>query len=105
MVLTNLKNYRKGNIECIDIPQKRFGSYIKKTFSGKLLVFLYSSIVRLCETGKVKGIPISKKINEKLNGIKQEGYVIHHLHITGEIIGYAHPFAMKKLEKTIVKHQ
>ena len=105
MVLTTLKNYRKGNIECIDMPQKRFGSYIKKTFSDKLLVFLYSTIVRLCETGKVKGIPISKKINEKLNGIKQEGYVIHHLHITGEIIGYAHPFAMKKLEKTIVKHQ
>ena len=66
-------------------------------------MFLYSSIVRLCETGKVKGIPISKKINEKLNGIKQEGYVIHHLHITGEIIGYAHPYCNEKVRENYCK--
>ena len=69
---------------------------IKIFFSDKLLVFLYSSIVRFCETEKVKGIPKSKKFIENLNSIRQEGYVIHHSHITGEIIGYAHPYCNEK---------
>ena len=93
----------QDNIECIDTPKKRFGSYKKKLFSDKLLVFLYSIIVRSCKTEKVKGILVSKRSIENLNGIRQEGYVIHHSHITDEIIGYAHPYCNENIKENYCK--
>ena len=93
----------QDNIECIDIPKKRFRSYKKKLFSDKLLVFLYSSIVRSCETEKLKGIPVSKRSIKNLNGIRQEGYVIHHSHIMDEIIGYAHPYCNENVKENYCK--
>ena len=48
----------REEIDHISIPNKRFSS--KKTlFSKKLIAFLYSNMVKFCETSKVKGIPLS----------------------------------------------
>ena len=49
------------------IPQKEI--LCQKTFSEKLLVFLYSSMIKFCKTDKVKGIPLSKTFIENLKGI------------------------------------
>ena len=38
----------------------------------------------------MKGIPLSRNFIENLLVIKIKGYVIHHSHVTGEIIGFAH---------------
>ena len=64
-----------------------------------LLVFSYSNIVKFCKTDKIKGIPLSKKFIENLTDIRNEGNVIHHSHITGEIIGYAYPYWNGKVKE------
>ena len=47
----------------------------------------------------MKGIPLSKKFIENLIGIKNVGYVIHHSHVTGEIIVFAHPYCNEKVRE------
>ena len=98
MILKNSK--RTSN--ALKFQRKRFDSK-KKNFPDKLLVFLYSNIVNFCKTDKIKGIPLLKKFIENLTGIKQKGYVIHHSHITGEIIGYAYPYCNRKVRQNYCK--
>ena len=75
----------------------------QKTFSEKLLVFLYSSMIKFCKTDKVKGIPLSKTFIENLKGIISNRTYIHHSHITSEIIGYAHSFCNAKVRENKYK--
>lgn len=80
----------------------RFHSNKKIIFSDKLLIFLYSNIVKFCDTDKVKGIPLSGKFIENLIGLRNEGYVIHHSHIS-EIVGYTHPYCNEKVRENYCK--
>ena len=80
-----------------DLPKK------KVFFPEKLLVFFYSKIVKFCKTDKVKGIPLSKRFIENLLGIKDDGYVKHHSHITGKFIGFAHPYCNRKVRENYFK--
>ena len=68
-----------------------------------MLVFFYSKIVKFCKTDKVKGIPLSKRFIENLLGIKDEGYIKHHSHITGKFIGFAHPYCNRKVRENYFK--
>ena len=42
---------------------------------------------------------VTKKIFKSVRNLLYGSYVIHHSHVTGEIIGYAHDFCNKKLRK------
>ena len=86
----------KEEIQHVLLPKKRFATK-KNLFSEKLLVFLYSAIIRFCETDKVKGIPLSKNFLENLEGIMTSKDHVDYSHISGEIIGYAHSFFNTKV--------
>ena len=49
----------KDNILHASVPEKAFSSR-KILFSGKLLAFLYSLMIKFSRTDKAKGIPFSK---------------------------------------------
>lgn len=56
----------RENIEKINIPKR---PYSKKNlfFRDKMLLFLYSNLIRFHKTDKIKGIPLSKKNCFKCN--------------------------------------
>ena len=90
----------REEIDHISIPKKKFNS--KKTiFSEKLIAFLYSSMVKFCETSKVKGIPLSQKFLENIVPIMEDNLCIHHSHVTGEFKGYAHSFCNEKTRENL----
>ena len=88
----------RENTENIQVSKKRlFGKRKSSPFPNKLIVFLYSKMICFCETDKFNGIPVSRRFVENLLGIKNENYVIHHSHVTGEIIGFAHHYYNEKV--------
>ena len=56
----------KDDIDDIDVAKKRFA---KPDFSDKIISLIYSSLIRIVETNKVKGIPMSKYFIHNLKGI------------------------------------
>ena len=93
----------REEINQILIPERKFNSK-KALFSQKLVAFLYSNMVSFCETGKVRGIPLSQKFIENIVVIMEDTYCIHHLHVTGEINGYAHTFCNKKNKRKLFQN-
>ena len=73
-----------------------------KKYFETLLVFLYSSMIKFCRTDKIRGIPLLRNFIENLKEIMNKTY-LHHLHITGEIIGYAHSFCSTKVRENKYK--
>ena len=92
----------KDNILHVSVPKKTFSSR-KISFSEKSLAFLYSSMIKFIRTDKVKGIPLSENFIENLNGIMTNAIQIHHSHVTGKIIGYAHNFCNAKVRENYHK--
>ena len=98
----------KEKIQHVSLLKKRLATK-KNLFSKKLLAFLYSAMVRFCETDKVKGIPLSKYFLENLKGIMTSKNHLHHSHISNEIIGYVHSFCNAKVREnkykiTVITH-
>ena len=96
----------KENIVHIAIPKR---SFIKIHFLDKIIAFIYSTLVKFCKTNKIKGIPMSKNSTENLKGIIKNRTDVHHSHITGKIIGYAHSYCNQKVREdypkiTVVAH-
>ena len=60
-------------------------------------------MVKFCRNTKVKGIPISKKFIGNVSAILKDTYCIHHSHITGNILGYAHTFCNEKVRENYYK--
>ena len=77
------------------LSKKSFDSK-RSTFSGKVLKFLYSHLIALAQTAKVNGVTMSQNVLENLKWIMRKKIFIHHLHVTGEITGYAHSFCNVK---------
>ena len=63
------------------------------------MAFLYSNMISFCRTDKVRGIPLSKKFISGISHIMENTHCIHHLHISGEILGYAHMFCDEKVRE------
>ena len=68
-----------------------------------MIAYLYSVLIKFCRTEKNKGIPLSKCVIENSKGIMDNSTHIHHSHITGEIIGYAHSFCNMKVRENQYK--
>ena len=98
----------RNDTEHVSLLKKNFST--KKTlFSEKLLTFLYLPVIKFHKTNKMKGIPISKNFIKNLKGIMNNKIHLHHSHITGEIIGYAHNFCNGKVKEnkykvTVIAH-
>ena len=75
------------------IPKK----FAKIDFTDKIIAFIYSTIIEFAETDKMKSFPVSKKLIDNLKGIINNRTHMHHSHISGEIIGYAHSYCNYKV--------
>ena len=51
------------------------------------------------KTNKIKGIPTSEKFMENIKGILNNQTLIHHYHISGEILGYSHSYCNLKVRE------
>lgn len=64
-----------------------------KATKEKTITFLYNHSISFISTNKVKGdFPISVKFLSNMIAIVKKKIVLHHSHVTGKIIGYAHDF-------------
>ena len=61
-----------------------------KNYIDKIICFTYSAVMDFRQTDKVKGIPLSAKFIENINGILYNEMHVHLSHITGNIISYSH---------------
>ena len=69
----------------------------KKATKEKAIGFLYRQSMKFLPTDKVKGdFPISGKFLSNMIAIIKNQVVLHHSHVTGKIIGYAHDFCNQK---------
>ena len=90
----------KDYIDNIVVAKKRFN---KPNFSDKIISFIYSSLIKFVETNKVKDIPMSKNFIDNLKEIMRNKTHIHHSHISGEIIEYAHSYCNYKVRENKTK--
>ena len=61
---------------------------------------MYITAINLLPTDKVKGdFPLSEKFLSNMIAIIKDQRVIHHSHVTGKIIGYAHDFCNEKIRE------
>ena len=81
----------KETIDNVVLPKKRF---VKIDFADKLISFIYSLIIKFTETDKIKGID---RFIDNLKRIMKNTTHVHHSHISGEIIGYAHSYCNYKV--------
>ena len=98
-VLTALPELKEDTYH-IAIPKLSFS---KIHFLDKIIAFLYSILVKFCKTNKIKGIPMPKNFIENLKGIMKNRTHVHHSHITGETIGYAHSYYNQKVREIYPK--
>ena len=94
-------NCLREDIKKISLPKKPYAK--KKVFKEKFVAFLYSNIIPFCMTDKVQGIPISQKFIANTIGILDNTRCIHHSHVTGDIIGYAHTVCNERVRENYYK--
>ena len=64
-----------------------------KAIKQKTIAFLYRNSIKFLPTEKIKGnFPVSDKFLSNMVAIAKNRRVIHHSHVTGKILGYAHDF-------------
>ena len=94
-------NCLREDIKKISLPKKPYAK--KKVFKEKLVAFLYSNIIPFCMTDKVQGIPVSQKFIANTIGMLDNTRCIHHSHVTGDIIGYAHTVCNERVRENYYK--
>ena len=78
----------KEDVDSVAVARK-FGKY---EFLDKIISFIYSTLIKFVETDQVKGMPMSKIFVDNSKGIMRNKTHIHHLLVSGKIIGYAHSY-------------
>ena len=79
---------------------KTFVSEEGKATKEKTIAYLYQHSVRFINTDKVNGdFQISKKFLSNMIAISKNKKTIHHSHVTGKIIGFAHDFCNQKCKE------
>ena len=59
----------------------------------KIIIYLYKHAIPFIKRNKFKTeIPFSNKFLSNITSIINDKIVVHHSHVSGEIIGYAHDF-------------
>ena len=66
----------------------------------KIISFVYFNIMKIPNKDQINGLPISSNFSTNIKNILFNTKVnLHHSHITGEIIGYAHGFCNRKVRE------
>ena len=66
---------------------------------NKIISFVYLSLMDFPNNKfEIKTVP-AKEFFRSVRGLTYGAYVIHHSHVSGQIIGYAHDFCNKKIRK------
>ena len=78
----------KKYVDSVAVARK----FDKYEFSDKIISFIYSTLIKFVETDQVKGMPMSKIFVDNSKGIMRNKTHIHHLLVSGKIIGYAHSY-------------
>ena len=77
--------------------------FIKKSDQNvrlrKIISFVYLKIMSLPKNELVEETVISTNFLQNITNIMYDKHVIHHSHMTGEIIGYAHGFCNRKVRE------
>ena len=72
-----------------------------KATKEKTIAFLYQHAINFLPTEKIQGdFPISEKFLPNMISIVKNKFVIHHSHVTGNIIGYAHDFCNQRCRES-----
>ena len=71
----------------------------KKNHINKIIRFVYSHIMDFRRTDNVKGAIFSANLLDNVNCLIYSENVIHHSHITGDIIGDSHSFCNLKVRE------
>lgn len=67
----------------------------------KLITFVYCLVMGFRENKfEMKTVVAKKRKHNSVKDLLLGSYLIHHLHVTGEIVGYGHDFCNKKLRET-----
>ena len=85
----------------LKIPKLRrqSGKIEKDMKLNKIITFVCSSIID-CPQNKFEfKTVVTKEFYNNVKDLIYEGYVIHHSHVTGEIIGYLHDLCNKKIRE------
>ena len=85
-----------SNIKKIKISAKQD----EKISRENAITFLYQHAIHFLKNENINvDIPISNKFLSNMIAIYENKKTIHHSHVTGEIIGYAHDFCNQKVKK------
>ena len=76
---------------------ERGASKYKDSKFYMLVGFVYERVMGSLPTGNLKGAVMSKRFLSNVDHIIRGATVIHHLHITDEVIGFAHYFGNLKV--------
>ena len=64
---------------------------------NQIISFVYLKIMPFTCNNFIEDAIVSSNYFQKVRNIMYDTHAIHHLHITGEIIGHAHGFCNKKV--------
>ena len=92
----------KENIQHVSLPKKKFCAK-KHYFLSNYLPFCTQQWYYSVEQTKWKGSRYLKFLSRTWKGIINDKTYTHHLHISGEIIGYAHRFCKAKVRENKCK--
>ena len=71
-----------------------------KVTKENALIFFYQHAINFLTTNQVDKIgPISEKFISNIVAVSKNERVVHHSHVTGEIIGHAHNFCKEKVRE------
>ena len=85
-------------IENMEIRNMKWEN-IKDLKLNKIISFVYLSLMDFPNNKfEIKTVP-AKEFFCSVRGLTYGAYVIHHSHVSGQIIGYAHDFCNKKIRK------
>ena len=72
----------------------------RKATKERTIGFLYLHAIKFLKTDKVKGdFSISEKFLQNIISISKNQSVIHHSHVTGKIIGFAHEYCNRQTKE------
>ena len=72
----------------------------EKMSREKAIIFLYNHSIPFLKIDKITGdVPISNKFLSNIISIFENKIAIHHSHVTGKIVGYAHDFCNQKVKE------
>ena len=66
---------------------------------NKIITFVYSTVMDFPDKKFEIKTVVTKYFFSKVRDLIDGGYVIHHPHVTGEVIGYTHYFCNKKIRE------